>query len=199
MAPDLLAIVHGESHPGFARCHEIISCSWYIWGLTKIFRAFIRHCPQCPVLQTRRHAPYGSLQPIHSPPVHFFTLTFDFILALPLTIDDYNSLMSVTFKFSKKVTLIEGKDTWTAEEWAHVFFARLNLVDWGLPGELITNRDPKFLSRFWMALFEKLGVKLFYNTAYHPQTDGSSERTNQTVKITLRFFVHAFDNPGLWP
>ncbi len=72
VAPDLLAIVHGEGHPGFARCHEIISRSWYIRGLTKLLRAFIRHCPQCLALQTRRHAPYGSLQPIHSPPVPFF-------------------------------------------------------------------------------------------------------------------------------
>ena len=110
VAPDLLAIAHGEGHPGFACCHEIISRSWYIWGLTKILRAFIRHCPQCLALQTRRHAPYGSLQPIHLPPVPFFTLTLDFILALPLTADGYNALMSVTYKFLKRVTLIEGKN-----------------------------------------------------------------------------------------
>ena len=107
--------------------------------------------------------------------------------------------MSVTCKCSKRVTLIEGKDTWTAKEWAHAFLARLDLVDWGLPGELITNCDLKFLSKFWTTLFEKLGVKLLYSTAYHPQTDGSSERMNQTVEIALRFFVHALDNLGLWP
>ena len=107
--------------------------------------------------------------------------------------------MSVTCKFSKRVTLIEGKDTWTAEKWAHAFLARLDLVDWGLPGELITNRDLKFLSKFWTALFENLGVKLLYSIAYHPQTDGSSERTNQTVEIALRFFLHALHNSALWP
>lgn len=48
-------------------------------------------------------------------------------------------------------------------------------------------------------LFEKLGVKFLYSTVYHLQTDGSSERINQTVDIALRFFVHAFNNPGLWP
>ncbi len=126
-------------------------------------------------------------------------LTLDFVLTLPVSKKGYNTLMSVTCKFSKRVTLIEGKDTWTAKEWAHAFFARLDLVDWGLPGELITNRDPKFLSKFWTALFKKLGVKLLYSTAYHPQTDGSSERTNQTVEITLRFFIYNLDNPSLWP
>ena len=107
--------------------------------------------------------------------------------------------MSVTCKFSKRVTLVEDADTWLAEKWAHAFLKWLDLIDWGLPGELITDRDPKFLSKFWIALFAKLGVKLFYSTAYHPQTDDASERTNQIVKIALRFFVYAMDDPLRWP
>ena len=64
MAPELLSIAHGEGHPGFSRCHEIISRSWFIRELTKLLHSFICHCPQCFSLQTRRHAPYSSLQPI---------------------------------------------------------------------------------------------------------------------------------------
>ena len=75
----------------------------------------------------------------------------------------------------------------------------MDLIDWGLPGELITDRDLKFLSKFWTALFAKLGVKLLYSIAYHPQTDGSSERTNQIVEIALRFFVHAMEDASRWP
>ena len=48
-------------------------------------------------------------------------------------------------------------------------------------------------------MFARLGVKLLYSTAYHPQTDDSSEHTNQTVEIALRFFVHALEDPSLWP
>ena len=95
--------------------------------------------------------------------------------------------MSVTDKFSRKVTLIPGKSTFNAEEWAHRFFRRLQKIDWGLPKQIISDRDRKFLSEFWKALFSKLGVKLLYSTAYHPQTDKSSERTNQTIEIVLRF------------
>ena len=167
MAPELLSIVYGEGHPGFLCCHEIISRSWFIQGLTKLLRSFIRYRQQCLSLQTRKHALYGSLQPIQSPPVPFFTLTLDFVLALPMSKEGYNTLMLVTCKFSKRVTLIKGKDTFTAKDWAHTFFARLDLVDWGLPGELIIDRDPKFLSKFWTSLFEKLGVKLLYSIAYH--------------------------------
>ena len=129
VAPDILQIAHGEGHPGFSRCYEIVTRSWYIRGLTRLLREFIRHCPQCLQLQTRRHRPYGSLQPIESPPVPFFTLTLDFVLALPLTKQGYNAIMSVTCKFSKRVTLIEGADTWSAEQWAQAFLKRLDLID----------------------------------------------------------------------
>lgn len=78
---------------------------------------------------------------------------------------------------------------------AHAFLNRLDLIDWGLLGELITNCDSKFLSKFWTALFTKLGVKLLYSTAYHSQTNGSSKRTNQIVEIALRFFVYAMEDP----
>ena len=90
----------------------------------------------------------------------------------------YNAIMSVTCRFSKWVTLIESADTWSAEQWAHTFLNRLDLINWGLPRELITDRDPKFLSKFWTALFTKFRVKLLYSTAYHPQTDEFNERTN---------------------
>ena len=178
VALELLFIAHGEGHPGFLHCHEIISRSWFIWGLTKLLRSFIRHYPQCLSLQTRRHALYNSLHPIQLPPVPFFTLILDFVLVLPMSKEGYNTLMSVTCKFSKRVTLIKGKDAFIAEDWAHAFLTRLDLVDWSLPRELITDRDPKFLSKFWTSLFEKLDVKLLYSTAYHAQTNGSSEKTN---------------------
>lgn len=111
VASDILAIAYGEGHPGFSRSYKIISRSWYVRGLTKLFQAFIRHCPQCLALQTRRHALYGSLQPIESPLMPFFTLTLDFVLALPLSKEKYNAIISVTCKFSKRVILIEGADT----------------------------------------------------------------------------------------
>lgn len=129
VAPDILQIVHGEGHPGFSRCYKIITRSWYIQGLTRLLKEFIRHCPQCLQLQTRRHCPYGSLQPIESPPFPFFTLTLDFVLALLLTKQGYNAIMSMTCKFSKQVTLIEDANTWSAEQWAQAFLKRLDLIN----------------------------------------------------------------------
>lgn len=121
------------------------------------------------------------------------------MLALPVNKKGYNALMLVIYKYSKRVTLIESKDTFITENWAHALLSRLDFIDWSLPGELITDRDPKFFSKFWALFFQKLGVKLLYTTAYHPQMDGSSERTNQTVEIALCFFVHTLEDPSQWP
>lgn len=115
VAPDILQIAHGEGHPGFSRCYEIVTRSWYIHSLTKLLKKFIRHCPQFLQLQTRWHRPYRSLQAIEFPSVPFFRLLLDFVLALLLTKQSFNTIMSVICKFSKQVTLIKGADTWSAE------------------------------------------------------------------------------------
>lgn len=102
---------------------------WFICGLTKLFRFFICHFFQYLALQIRRHLPHRSLQPIKSLPVPFFTLMLDFVLALLLTKEKFNAKILVTCKFSKRVTFIEGADTWLTEDWAHAFFKRLNLIN----------------------------------------------------------------------
>ena len=196
---EIFELAHGSGHPGYQRTHEIISASWYVRGLAKQLREYVRHCPDCLVLQTRRHRPYGSLNPIETPPVPYHTLTLDFVLALPESQEGYNAILSVTDKFTKGITNIPGKTTWTAAEWADAFLERVEITDWGIPKAIISDRDRKFLSEFWQALFKMLGVSLLYSTAYHPQTDGSSERTNQSVEIALRFYIHSLDKPSLWP
>lgn len=107
--------------------------------------------------------------------------------------------MSITCKFLKKVTLIPGIDSWIATEWAHTFLIQLDLINWDFSGKLITNRESKFLSCFWIAFFYKLNISLFYTIAYHLQTDGLSELTNQTIEIALQFFVYTLENLSLWP
>src|SRR5208282_6226811 len=104
---DVLKIAHTDAgHPGAARTFERAVSSWYIRRLGQHVRDFLRHCPECLVYQTRRHRPYGSLQPIQSPSVPFHTITIDFILALPKSKEGFDCAMSVTYKFSKRTTLI---------------------------------------------------------------------------------------------
>ena len=199
---DVLETVHGGSsgHPGYAKCYERVSSAWYIRGLARQLRQYLKHCPECQLHRTRRHPPYGSLQPILSPAIPFHTLTIDFILALPVSrVGQFNAAMPVTCKFTKRVTIVLGKDTWSAAEWGEAFLDQLDIGDWGIPKIIISDRDRKFMSGFWRAVFTRLGVRLLYSTAYHPQTDGQSERTNQEIEIALRFHISTLDNPADWP
>lgn len=99
-------------------------------------------------MQIRRYLLYGSLQSIKSLPVLFFILMLDFVLALLLTKKKFNTIILVTCRFLKRVTLIDGANIWSAEDWTHAFFKRLDLIDLGFLRELITDNEPKFVNRF---------------------------------------------------
>jgi hypothetical protein len=84
--------------------------------------------------------------------------------------------MTVTCKFSKRTTFVPGMNTYNAEQWAVRLVDALLSGDWGIPKVLLSDRDRKFLSAIWEKMFKVLGVEFLFSTAYHPQTDGSSER-----------------------
>ena len=177
----------GNHHCGFHRTYESIASTLYMRKLSRRLKRYIDHCRLCQLNQTKRHATYGSMVPLISPPIPMHTISIDFVLALPPTEQGYNTILSVTDKFSKRVTLLPGKNTYTAADWAKVLLD--GLTDWGIPKAIISDRDSKFMSEFWQKLFKLLEVELLVSTAYHPQTDGQSERTNQTAEIALRFFI----------
>ncbi|MGI0135223.1 MAG: integrase zinc binding domain-containing protein [Candidatus Micrarchaeaceae archaeon] len=113
---DIFEPLHRNNHIGYAKMHALIISSFYIWRLKHHLRAYLLHCPECLVFQTRRHAPYGSLQPIETPPCPYHTITIDFVLGLPTSAEGYNCLLTLTDKYSKKIALIPGKDTYTATD-----------------------------------------------------------------------------------
>ena len=67
-------------------------------------------------------------------------------------------------------------------------------MNWGMPKAIISDRDRKFLSSMWTTIFTKLGTSLLYSTAYHPQTDGASEITNQRVEIAFRYYIATLED-----
>lgn len=198
-AAEVIAIVHGDGHPGFNKCYKTIIKLWYMRRLVKQLQSYIKHCPQCLVLQTSQHQPYGLLQPIYSPAVPYHTIMLDFILVLPTSDKGYNTILLLTDKYTKKVSLPPGKATYLIADWAQVLIDRLDLVNWGIPKAIISDRDLKFLSDLWKAIHAALSVKLLYSTAYHPQTNRSSECTNQTAEIALQFYLHTMNQPEDWP
>ena len=175
---EVMKITHDNDHSKFVRCFEIIAQTWYIRNLTKTLRQYIKHCSKCFVLQIRRHKSWKKFQSIDSSCIFFHTLTLDFILTMSISIDLFNVVLSVTNKFIKRIILISEKDTFKVKKWVIVLFERLEMTDWDIFKNIITNRNRKFLFELWSTIFAKLKIHLLYSTSYHSQTNEASERTN---------------------
>ena len=100
----------------------------------------------------------------------------------------HNCILSITDRIGADIRIIPTRIAISAENLAVLFFNNWYCEN-GLPLDIISDRDKLFMSRFWNALTALCGVKLKMSTAYHPETDGSSEWTNKTINQSLRFHV----------
>jgi hypothetical protein len=195
---NILQMTHfNNKHSEFAKCYDEIFVFWYIHKLFKILREFLRHCFECQIFQTRRHKSYDFLQSIFTSSVFFHTITIDFILALSNT-EEYDIVMFVTCKFSKRLILIFENIIWKAKQWVVILFSRLELMNWELSKIIISDRDLKFLVELWSTIFERLEIKFLYFIVYHSQSDDQSKRTNQSIEIALRYHLINMKNLKEW-
>ncbi len=121
--------------------HKKLTDALYIYDLFKNLHEYLQHCLQCQLNQTPCHKPYGVLQSIFALLCSFHTLTIDFILALSVikASETYETIMSVTDKFSKTVTLISERDTMTVKDWAICLLNHLALLNWELSKAIISD------------------------------------------------------------
>ncbi len=196
---DILVVAHEyeQEHSEFEITFEIISRSWYIRDLIKTLRTYIRNCSQCLQIQIRRHRSWENFQFIHSSSISFHTITMNFVLEL-LKFKEIDCILSMIDKFTKRVMLISEKFIYTAEDWAISLLKKSQRRDWRISKVIIFDRDRKFLSDLWRILFVRLSVFMLYFTAYHPQTNDANERTNQTLKIALRYYIQELHDLTLW-
>jgi hypothetical protein len=118
----------------------------------------------------------------------------DFIDGLPLS-NGANVILVVVDRFTKYAHFVPLHHPYSAPKVARVFVDSIVKLH-GMPHSITSDRDAIFTSNFWKLLFKTLGTKLQYTTAYHPQTDGQSERVNQCLEMFLR--CTAQDKPKQW-
>lgn len=135
------------------------------------------------------------MQPLPIPERPWISVSMDFITHLP-QVQGYNGIMVVVDRFSKYVVFVPTKIPCGAERTAELFFK--NIVKyWGMPLSIVSDRDPRFIGRFWTTLFKLVGTELLMSSSYHPQTDGQTERINALLENYLRHYVTA--DQKNWP
>jgi hypothetical protein len=112
----------------------------------------------------------------------------DFIVQLPLTRKGHDAIVVFTNRLTKRGHFYPMHTSATAPEVAKIFFSTI-FKDHGLPRIIVSDRDAKFTSNFWKALFELTGTKLAMSTVFHTQTDGQTERLNRTLEKMLRIYT----------
>jgi hypothetical protein len=109
----------------------------------------------------------------------------DFIIGLPRTHDGYDSIWVIVDRLTKVADFIPVHTTYTGAKLAELYMARIVCLH-GVPKKIVSDRCTQFTSLFWEKLHESMDTKLNFSSAYHPQTDGQIERTNQILEDMLR-------------
>jgi hypothetical protein len=165
------------------------------WPVPKNVVHFIAKCLECQQVKANHHHPKGLLQPHDVPMSKWEVISMDFVVGLLLTSHRHNAILVIVDKLTKSAHFIPVRDTYDVTDVACVFVSEVIRLH-GIPKKIISDRDSRFTSRFWTSLQSALGTQLNLSTAYHPETDGKTERVNQVMEDMLRMYV--MDNQTQW-
>jgi hypothetical protein len=199
---ELIQLHHDDplaGHFGITRTIELLERKFYWKDLRKDVREYINACAICLESKAKHHRPYGELQPLPIPSRPGEEYSMDLITGLPpahYKSQEVNALLVIVDRFTKMAFLFPVEDTLTASQLAELFHNEIE-CKFGAPKGIVSDRGPIFTSKFWGELNYYSKVKLRYSTAFHPQTDGQTERMNQIIECYLRCYTG--NNEVIWP
>ncbi|KAJ1596994.1 hypothetical protein NDA14_002766 [Ustilago hordei] len=170
----------------------------YWWpNMTAWIADYVASCPVCARYKAPRHRPYGLLQPLATPDRPWGSISLDFIEGLPPSkkydSKTYDSILVIVDRLTKFAILAPTHKTVTAKQTAVLLYGHMIRL-FGYPDHMVSDRGRQFISGAWKAFAEQMGVKHSLSTAYHPQTDGQTERVNQVIEQYLRMYCNYEQN-----
>lgn len=173
-------------HPGREATAAILARQFFWPGMLQDVRQFVRNCDTCGSSRSWRDRRQGLLKPLPVPQRQWREISMDFVDKLPLS-NGKTNLLVITDRLGKGV-ILEGMESISAEAVAEVFI-RIFYRRHGLPAAIVSDRGTQFTGALWKRVCQLLQITRRLSTAFHPETDGATERMNQEVEVYLRSFV----------
>lgn len=175
-------------HPGVAKTFNLIQREYYWPNYHSFVQQYVSNCDTCHRTKSRRHRRHGVLKPLPVPERRWRDISIDFVTGLPLS-NGFDAILVVVDRLTKRRHFIACHTTCTAADLAELFVQRV--WSWhGLPSSIISDRGPQFAAEFWKALCARLLIDPLLSTAYHPETDGQTERMNASMEQYIRGYIN---------
>ena len=183
-----------SGHQGIRKTLERVKRNYDCPNLRKEVEETVNNCTICGRNKTARHKPYGGLKPLPIPDKPWDSISMDFVVKLPpskdpVTHTTYDAILVVVDRLTKYAHFIPYQEATDAKGFAHIMTKEI-ISKHGMPQEIISDRGPPFTSKFWQTFTGILGTNHKLSTAYHPETNGQTERTNQTMETYLRCYIN---------
>ncbi|KAL0561750.1 hypothetical protein IC582_002191 [Cucumis melo] len=182
-------------HPGSTKMYQDLRCVYWWRNMKREVADFVSRCLVCQQVKAPRQRPTGLLQPLSLPGWKWESVSMEFITELLRTLKGYTVIWVVVDRLTKSAHFVPGKSTYTASKWGQLYMTEIVRLH-GVPVSIVFDRDARFTSKFWKGLQLALDMRLDFSTAFHPQTDGQTERFNQILEDMLRACVLEFS--GSW-
>ncbi|KAL0549264.1 hypothetical protein IC582_013745 [Cucumis melo] len=195
---ELLSEAHSSPfsmHPGSTEMYQDLKRVYWWRNMKREVAEFVSRCLVCQQVKAPRQKPAGLLQPLSIPEWKWENVSMDFITGLPRTLRGFTVIWVVVDRLTKSTHFVPGKSTYTASKWAQLYMSEIVRLH-GVPVSIVSDKDARFTSKFWKGLQTAMGTRLDFSTAFHPQTDGQTERLNQVLEDMLR--ACALEFPGSW-
>ncbi|KAF5816849.1 putative nucleotidyltransferase, Ribonuclease H [Helianthus annuus] len=182
-------------HPGSDKMYKDLRIQYWWPGMKKDIALYVSKCLTCLKVKAEHQRPSGLLEQPEIPVWKWENITMDLITKLPRTKKGHDAIWVVVDRLTKSAHFLPIREDFSADKLAQIYVDEI-VARHGVPLNIISDRDACFTSHFWRTMQSAMGSQLNLSTAYHPQTDGQSERIIQTLEDMLRACV--IDFGGSW-